>query len=58
MCEDVPVENWMPGKQDEVEYNMQSHAVIREDMVTTKLRVVFDASSQKEGSEWLFTDWT
>ncbi|XP_057711992.1 uncharacterized protein LOC130929085 [Corythoichthys intestinalis] len=50
ICEDVS-ENPTATKQHKaVEYYMPHHAVLREDKVTTKLRIVFDASSHEEGS--------
>ncbi|KAL0150932.1 hypothetical protein M9458_053851 [Cirrhinus mrigala] len=49
ICEDVPKENSQPKKAEAVEYYLPHHAVIREDKTTTKLRVVFDASSHEEG---------
>lgn len=44
--EDVPKDNANAGN---VKYYLPHHAVLREDKVTTKLRVVFDASSHEEG---------
>lgn len=50
ICEDAP-ENTSAAEQPEaVKYYMPHHAVLREDKITTKLRVVFDASSHEEGS--------
>ena len=48
MAEDVPRENASPPSSQT--YYLPHHAVLREDKVTTKLRVVFDASSHEDGS--------
>ncbi|KAL7881123.1 hypothetical protein SRHO_G00033770 [Serrasalmus rhombeus] len=48
MAEDVPKER--ASLQDSQTYYLPHHAVLREDKATTKLRVVFDASSHEEGS--------
>lgn len=48
MAEDVPNERASP--QDSQTYYLPHHAVLREDKATTKLRVVFDASSHEEGT--------
>ncbi|KAJ7983908.1 hypothetical protein DPEC_G00369930 [Dallia pectoralis] len=50
ICEDVPEDSSAAEQPETVRYYMPHHAVLREDKVTTKLRVVFDASSHKEGS--------
>ncbi|XP_021424211.2 uncharacterized protein LOC110493928 [Oncorhynchus mykiss] len=47
MAEDVPKDN--ASSADNVKYYLPHHAVLREDKVTTKLRVVFDASSHEDG---------
>lgn len=48
MAGDVPRDNTsLPGSET---YYLPHHAVLREDKVTTKLRVVFDASSHEDGS--------
>ena len=47
IAEDVPKDN---ASADNVQYYLPHHAVVREDKVTTKLRVVFDASSHEDGS--------
>ena len=49
ICEDVPEDVSAAEQPEAVKYYMPHHAVLREDKVTTKLRVVFDASSHKEG---------
>ena len=46
IAEEVPRD----ATTDNVKYYLPHHAVLREDKVTTKLRVVFDASSHEEGS--------
>lgn len=48
MAEDVPSDH-TPVLSSET-YYLPHHAVLREDKVTTKLRVVFDASSHEDGS--------
>lgn len=48
MAEDVPRDN--TSLPDSETYYLPHHAVLREDKVTTKLRVVFDALSHEEGS--------
>ncbi|KAL7824556.1 hypothetical protein SRHO_G00098450 [Serrasalmus rhombeus] len=48
MAEDVPKER--ASLQDSQTYYLPHHAVLRKDKATTKLRVVFDASSHEEGS--------
>ena len=47
MAEDVPKDNTPIA--DNVKYYLPHHAVLREDKVMTKLRVVFDASSHEDG---------
>ncbi|XP_064792902.1 uncharacterized protein LOC135513859 [Oncorhynchus masou masou] len=47
MAADVPKDN--ASSADRVKYYLSHHAVLREDKVTTKLRVVFDASSHEDG---------
>ena len=49
ICEDVPEDVSAAEQPEAVKYYMPHHAVLREDKVTTKLRVVFDASSHEEG---------
>ena len=49
ICEDVPKSTSVAEKPETVRYYMPHHAVFRENKVTTKLRVVFDASSHEEG---------
>ena len=46
IAEDVPRD----APTDNATYYLPHHAVLREDKVTTKLRVVFDASSHENGS--------
>lgn len=48
ICEDVQ-ENSDSAQTENVTYYLPHHAVIREDKATTKLMVVFDASSHDEG---------
>lgn len=48
MAEDVPREHTSP--QGSQTYYLPHHAVLREDKATTKLQVVFDASSHKDRS--------
>lgn len=49
ICEDVPANDSQVKETGVVEYYIPHHAVLREDKPTTKLRVVFDASSHAEG---------
>ncbi|XP_044027348.1 uncharacterized protein LOC122864200 isoform X1 [Siniperca chuatsi] len=49
ICEDAIEDTTVAEKQETVKYYMPHHAVVREDKATTKLRVVFDASSHEEG---------
>lgn len=50
MCETAPTSKHSEGVyQEKTEYYLPHHAVIREDKATTKLRVVFDASSHEDG---------
>lgn len=49
ICKDVPESNESAENKSKVTYYLPHHAVIREDKVTTKLRVVFDASSHEDG---------
>lgn len=50
ICERAPEPKQSHGVYDSnIEYYLAHHAVIREDKVTTKLRVVFDASSHEDG---------
>lgn len=49
ICEDVPKNTSVAEQLESVTYDMPHHAVLQEDKVTTKLRVVFDASSHEEG---------
>ncbi|KAI3375601.1 hypothetical protein L3Q82_003921 [Scortum barcoo] len=50
ICEDVPANTLQEENPESVKYYMPHHAVLREDKITTKLRVVFDASSHEDGS--------
>ncbi|KAK0137861.1 Pro-Pol polyprotein [Merluccius polli] len=48
ICEDIPDTNHTAGTENStVKYYLPHHAVVREDKATTKLRVVFDASSHE-----------
>ncbi|XP_024119392.1 uncharacterized protein LOC112140627 [Oryzias melastigma] len=48
ICEEVLDDKIASGDEVTVKYYMPHHAVVREDKATTKLRVVFDASSHEE----------
>lgn len=50
ICEEVLEYKTVAQNQETVKYHMPHHAVVREDKATTKLRVVFDASSHDEDS--------
>ncbi|KAK0154401.1 hypothetical protein N1851_003510 [Merluccius polli] len=47
ICEDIPVNYMTPEKMETVKYCLPHHAVFREDKATTKLRIMFDASSHE-----------
>lgn len=49
VCENVPQTSQSAEAADNVTYYLPHHVVIREDKLTTKLRVVFDASSHEDG---------
>lgn len=53
ICEEVVDVKPSAQNQETVKYYMPHHAVLREDKTTTKLRVVFDASSHEEDSSSL-----
>ena len=50
ICEDVPENDSGAESTETVKYYLPHHAVLREEKATTKLRVVFDASSHEAGS--------
>ncbi|KAI3361691.1 hypothetical protein L3Q82_002048 [Scortum barcoo] len=50
ICEDVPANTLQQENPESVKDYMPHHAVLRKDKITTKLRVVFDASSHEDGS--------
>lgn len=50
ICEDVPDTGHTAATENStVKYYLPHHAVIREDKVSTRLRVVFNASSHEDG---------
>ncbi len=51
ICEDIPESKHTEGTENSnAKYYLPHHSVIREDKATTKLRVVFNASSHEDGS--------
>lgn len=50
ICEDVPENDSAAKSTETVKYYLPHQTVLREEKGTTKLRVVFDASSHEAGS--------